>query len=200
MADKAFIKMKFLLLTFFFCVTQATLNAQQLDKRLLDEKVKLIDSTFRFKQTMYVINGIPYSAADSVTIDSVLLANGFKYLVSIDILKEAARNLMHNNNDVILVTFAYNQKLKRKRELFRTVRQRFVDNYVSFSQHFFTDAKDPVLYIDNLLIHHTEAKEKLKGLTLKSVYYIDYNDKAVSTEHYGQNAKNGLVRIWTAPK
>lgn len=192
--------MKLLLLTFFLCATLNSLKAQKFDKRLLDEKVKLIDTTFRFRQTMYVINGIPFSATDSIKIDSVLQAYGLKYLVSIDILKEAARNLMHNNNDVVLVTFAYKQKLKRKRELLKNIKQSFVDNYVSFSQHIFTDAKDPVLYIDNVLIHHTEAKEKLKALTLKSIYYIDYNDKAVPAKHYGQNAKNGLVRIWTVPK
>jgi hypothetical protein len=192
--------MKLLLLTFFLWATLNSLKAQKFDKRLLDEKVKLIDTAFRFRQTMYVINGIPFAATDSIKIDSVLQANGLKYLVSIDILKEAARNLMHNNNDVVLVTFAYNQKLKRKRELFRKVRQSFVDNYVSFSQNIFIDTKDPVLYIDNVLIHHTEAKQKLKALTLQSIYYIDNTDKAVATEHYGQNAKNGLVRIWTVPK
>ncbi len=192
--------MRLLLLTFFFCLTQTALKAQRFDKRLLDEKVKLIDTAFRFKQTMYVINGIPFSATDSIKIDSALQANGLKYLVSIDILKEAARNLMHNNNDVVLVTFAHNQKIKRKRELLKKVKQSFVDNYVSFSQHIFNDAKDPVLYIDNVLIHHTETKKKIKALTLKSIYFIDYDNKAVSAEQYGQNAKNGLVRIWTVPK
>jgi hypothetical protein len=192
--------MKLLLLIFSFCVAQNSLQAQQFDKRLLDEKVKLIDTAFKFRQTMYVINGIPFSATDSIKIDSVLQVNGLKYLVSIDILKEAVRNLMHNNNDVIVVTFAYNQKLKRKRELLNKIKQSFVDNYISFSQHIFTNSNDPILYINNSLIHHTEAKEKIKVLTLKSFYYIDYNDKAVSAEHYGQNAKNGLVRIWTVPK
>jgi len=146
------------------------------------------------------MNGIPFSASDSIKIDSVIQGYGLKYLVNIDILKEPARNLLHNNNDVVLVTFAYNQKLKRKRGLLKILKQSFVDNYVSFSQHIFVDAKNPVLYIDNVSIHHTEAKEKLKSLTLKSIYYIDYNDKAVSAELYGQNAKNGLVRIWTVPK
>jgi hypothetical protein len=192
--------MRLLQLTFFLSVTLNTLNAQQFDKRLLDEKVKLIDTSFRFKQTMYVINGIPFAATDSIKIDSALQANGLKYLVSIDILKEAAKNLIHNNNsDIVLVTFAYNQQLEQKQELLKNVRQSFVDNYISFSQHILADAKDPVLYIDNVLIHHTEAKKKLKALTLKSVNYIDYNDEAVSAEYYGQNAKNGLVRIWTAP-
>ncbi|MCM5530255.1 hypothetical protein [Parasegetibacter sp. NRK P23] len=192
--------MKLLLLTFFLCAALNSLKAQKFDKKLLDEKVTLIDSAFRFRQTMYVINGIPFSATDSIKIDSALQANGLKYLVSIDILKEEARNSMHSNNDVVLVTFAYNQKLKRKRELLKNVRNSFVDNYVSFSQHIFTDAKDPVLYIDNVLIHHTEAKEKLKALTLKSIYHIDYKDKKVAAEHYGQNAKNGHIRIWTVPK
>jgi len=192
--------MKFLLLPFFLCSTINSLKAQKFDKRVLDKKVKLIDTSFRFWQTIYVINGIPFSASDSIKIDSVLQGYGLKYLVNIDILKEPARNLLHNNNDVVLVTFAYNQKLKRKRELLKILKQSFVDNYVSFSQHIFVDAKNPVLYIDNVSIHHTEAKEKLKSLTLKSIYYIDYNDKAVSAELYGQNAKNGLVRIWTVPK
>lgn len=191
--------MKILQLTVFLALT-VTLNAQKFDKRFLDEKVKQIDTTFRFKQTVYVINGIAFTTADSIKIDSVLQANGLKYLVSLDILKQAASNIMHSNNDVVLVTFAYDQKHERKRELFKKVKQRFVDSYVSFSQHIFIDAKDPVLYIDNELIHHSEAKTKLKALTLKSVYYIDYNDKAVSSEHYGQNAKNGLVRIWTTTK
>lgn len=85
----------------------------------------------------------------------MLQANSLKYLVSIDILKEVAKNLMHSNKDVVLVAFAYRQKTKRKWELFKKVKQSFVD------------AKDPVLYIDNILIHYNE-------LALKSIYYIDY--------------------------
>ncbi len=180
--------MKFLLLIFFFCWTLNALKAQQFDKRLLDEKVKLIDTAFRFKQTTYIINGIPFFEADSIKIDSALQANGLKYLISIGTLDKTTRNLIHNDNDIVLVAFAYRQKTKRKRELFKKVKQSF------------EDAKGPVLYIDNILIHYTEAKRKIKALTLKSIYYIDYNSKPVSAESYGENAKNGLVKIWTVPK
>ena len=148
---------------------------------------------------MYVIDGDLFFEADSIKIDSILQANGPRYLKSIDVLKKDARS-HHTNNDVVVVTFAYSQKIKLKRKLLRKVKKSFVDNYVSSSQHILTDSKDPVLYIDNVLIHHTEAKEKIKALTPKSVYFIDYNDKSVSAEHYGQNAKNGLARIWTVSK
>lgn len=121
-------------------------------------------------------------------------------MISIDILKDVAKNLMHGNKDVVLVAFAYRQKTKRKRELFKKVKPSFLDNYIPFSQPIFTDAKDPVLYIDIVLIHYTEAKKKIKELTLKSIYYIDYNSKPVSAQSYGENAKNGLVRIWTVSK
>ena len=137
------------------------LKAQRFDKKILDEKVKQIDTSFRFQRTVYVINGNPFFEADSIKIDSTLQANGLSYLVSIDVLKEAAKNLIHTNNDIVLVTFA--QKIKSKQKLLKKIKQSFVDKYVSFSQHIFTDAKDPVLYIDNVLINHIEAKEKIKS-------------------------------------
>jgi hypothetical protein len=109
-------------------------------------------------------------------------------------------NFPHCNGDIVIILFAYNQKNKTKRHLLKKVRHSFTDNYVSFSQHIFTIAKDPVLYIDNKLIHHTETKGRINQLKLNGVYYIDFNDKPVSELYYGQNAKNGLVRIWTVSK
>ncbi|MBS1756830.1 MAG: hypothetical protein JSU03_06085 [Bacteroidetes bacterium] len=194
--------MKFFSLTSFLCLTLFSLKAQQFDKRFLDEKVKQIDSGYKFRETLYVIEGLPYENYDSTKIDSVLSSNGLKYLLNIDILKEtAAVNLISCRpiRDVILVSFAHKQRRSKKRTILKRVKQTFTDNYVSFSQHIPLDSKDPVLYIDNVLINHSEAKERVKGLTVKSIYHIDYNDKAVSTELYGQNAKNGFVRIWTIP-
>lgn len=165
----------------------------------MDEKVKEIDTAFAFKQTVYVINGIVFSAADSIQIDSSLQAYGLKHLVGIDILARAAKDLSFHNNDVVIVTFAHKQKSKQKRQLLKKVKQVFIDNYSSHSEHILNDAKDPVLYIDNERIHHAEAKKKIKALSLKSVYYIDYDADAASTQGFGQNAKNGVIKIWIAP-
>lgn len=193
--------MKPLLLTILLQATFIYSYSQIVDKRAIDERVKLIDTTKDKSQTrLYVINGIPFNEQDSIKIDSTLKSYDSKYFVDVNFVTCRQMNFPHCNGDIIIVLFAYNQKNKTKRHLLKKVRQSFSDNYVSFSQHIFTYAKDPVLYIDNKLIHHTETKGKIKLLKLKDVYYIDYNDKAVSEVHYGQNAKSGLVRIWTISK
>ena len=164
-------------------------------------QVKVSDTSSNERQArLYIINGTLFNESDSIKIDSALNSYSLQYLVDIDFVTCQQMNFPHCFNDIILITIAYDQKGKVKRQLLRKVNSRFVDNYVSFSQHIFTDGKDPVLYINNELIHHSEAKERIQALTSKNVYYIHYNDKPVSPEYYGQNAKNGLVRIWTISK
>ncbi len=193
--------MKSILLTILFLATSIYSYSQNVDKRAIDDRVKLIDTTKDKSQTrLYVINGIPFNEQDSTKIDSTLKSYDSKYLVDVNFVTCRQMNLLHCNGDIVIVLFAYDQKDKTKRHLLKKVQHSFTDNYISFSQHIFTDAKDPVLYIDNKLIHHTETKEKIKLLKLNRVYYIDFNDKPVSELHYGQNAKNGLVRIWTVSK
>ena len=193
--------MKSLLLIIFLQATFISSYSQIVDKKAIDDRVKLIDTTTDKSQTrLYVINGIPFTEQDNIKIDSALKSYDPKYLVDVNFVTCRQMKFLHCNGDIVIILFAYNQKNKTKRHLLKKVRQSFVDNYVSFSQHIFTDAKDPVLYIDNKLIHHTETKDKIKSLKLNRVYYIDFNDKPVSELHYGQNAKNGLVRIWTVPK
>ena len=193
--------MKSLLLTILLQATLLSLKAQSVDKKFVDERVNYTDTTSNPRQTrLYLINGIPLNESDSIKIDSSLKSYNPKHLVSIDFVPCQQMNLPHCFNNIVLITFAYKQKEKQKRELLKKVRHSFVDNYTSFSQHIFNDAKDPVLYIDNELIHHTETKQRIKALNLKTVYYIDYTDKPVPPEHYGQNAKNVLIRIWTVRK
>ncbi len=193
--------MKSILLTIFIQATFICSFAQLVDKRAIDERVKLIDTTTdKSKNRLYVINGILLTEQETSKLDSILKSYDPKYLVDVNLVTCRQMNLPHCNNDIVVILFAYNQKNKIKRHLLKKVRQNFTDKYVSFSQHIFSDAKDPVLYIDNKQIHHTETKEKIKMLKLKRVYFIDFNDKPVSELLYGKNAKNGLVRIWTVSK
>lgn len=194
--------MKTLLLTLFLCTTSPFLQAQQLDKKLLDERIKKIDTAHKFKEngTLYIINGIPFTEADSTKLDSTLQSYDVKYLLSIDFLTCAAANIIPCNKSVALVAFADNQKIKNKRLLWKKARHAFNDNYISFSQHILDDSKDPILFIDNEEIHHTEVRKRIRQLNQKKIYFIYYNNKPVQEELYGQNAKNGLIRIWTVPK
>ena len=74
----------------------------------------------------------------------------------------------------------------------------FQDQYTSFSQHIHPDAKDPVLVIDNKTIQHTLVKETLNKINPQDIYDISVNNYfPVPSTLYGQNAKNGLVQIWT---
>lgn len=193
--------MKALLLSIFLQITFICSHAQLVDKKAIDDRVKLIDSTTSKSQTrLYVINGIAFNELDCIKIDSTLKSYDPKYLVDINFVTCRQMNFAHCNGDIVVILFAYNQKDKTKRRLLKKVRYSFTDSYISFSQHIYTTAKDPVLYIDNEQIHHSEAKKRINKLNLSCVYYIDFNDNPVSELYYGQNAKNGLVRIWTVSK
>lgn len=119
--------MKTLFLTLFLCTTSSFLQAQQLDKRLLDERVKKIDTSHKFKEngTLYVINGIPFTETDSTKLDSTLQSYDVKYLVSLDFLTCATATIIPCNKNIVLVLFAHNQKIKKKRPLWKKVSLRF---------------------------------------------------------------------------
>jgi hypothetical protein len=190
--------MKSLLLTILFQALSIYSFSQIVDKRAIDDRLEDIETSIdKSKTRLYIINGIPFQGIDSTRIDSVLRSYDLRYLIDLRLVSCQQVNFPHCNDDIVLILFAFNQNSKTRRRLLKRVRERFTDNYVSYSQHIFSDSKDPVLYIDNKLIHHTETKGKLNSLKLKRVYFISYHDKPVSDIYYGQNAKNGLVRVWT---
>lgn len=83
----------------------------------------------------------------------------------------------------------------------KKARKLYVDEYVSYSQHILTDSKDPVLVIDGQAISATIAKSALDKIDPKEIYDISVNSFfPVPTSLFGQNAKNGLVQIWTKQK
>ncbi len=193
-------KMKSLLFILVCLIPQLVTVAQGVDKKAIDEWVKLIDTTASLEEKkIYVINGIVVTAQDDHSIDSVIQSYNPRHLVDVNFIACRQMNLPHCINNVVVIRFAYQQKKKIKQSLLKKIRQRFTDNYTFFSHHIFTNAKDPVLYVDNKVIHHSEAKQTIHKLKQAALYYIDFTDQPASVLHYGQNAKNGLVRIWTKP-
>jgi hypothetical protein len=80
----------------------------------------------------------------------------------------------------------------------KEARKLFVDKYVSHSQHILTESKDPVLVIDGQSVSATIAKVMLDKVDPKEIYDISVNVSfRVPASLFGQNAKNGLVQIWT---
>jgi len=192
--------MKVLLVGLFLSVLQVG-KTQHLDRQQLDAHLKKIDTAGKqlTEHTLYLINGIPFDRSDSLRLDSALLSYPIRYLINIDFLTTAGLNRDHHSNrPLVSIRFAYQQPDKEKNSIWKKAARAFSDRYVSFSQHIFTHAKDPVLYINNKKIHHTATRDSIQSLSAGSIYYIEYKPEPVSPELYGQNAKNGLVRIWTS--
>lgn len=99
---------------------------------------------------------------------------------------------------VLILNVTNSNLIERKKEL-EAVKNRFIDQYEFRSQHIMTNSKDPVLYVDGNKIHHAEAMKEVTELKAKEIQFIVSVNHA-PTSYYGQNAKNGLVRIYTKNK
>lgn len=177
------------LTTFLTLVLSQVVNGQKLDQKTIDEKLGLKDK----ENVVYVVNGFPYGR---VKLDSVLSSHPSGHLVELTKINNDGKLILGTANEVVLIVFAYQQKRKEIRKILKGLKNKFQDKYVGLSQHILNDAKNPVLYIDNNQVHHARAKEKFEHLKVGDIYYIDYKSEGQAPELYGQNAKNGLVRVW----
>ncbi|WP_199119034.1 hypothetical protein [Pedobacter sp. ASV28] len=92
-------------------------------------------------------------------------------LADITILKDEGK-LSLQHNDIILINYAELLKPKIIKRKLAEAKALFVDTYIGFSQHIFDNAKDPVLYIDNQKIHHTEIRAAIKQLNVRHLAYL----------------------------
>jgi len=148
------------------------------------------------KEALFVINGIPFSYSDSLKIDVELKRIDKNKISEITILKNEGK-ISHQRNDVIILQYAFKLSKKVIKEKLIEIKTKFTDKYHGFSQHIYTDAKDPVLYLNQNKIHHTDIKRTLNDLKVNNIGYIYFSQSSQSEEFHGQNAKNGIVIIWT---
>jgi hypothetical protein len=178
-------------------------KGQQFDKTVLDEKVRLIDTSFKLNEPIYIIDGLPYENEERTKIDSVLHQKGLKYLLSIDVLRDPVKSKAFScrpMKDVVIICFAHRQPMKKKRKLFNRVCRAFKNNHTPNSKPISKDTTYPVLYINNEIVEHSKAMQTIRDLRIKKIYYIDYPDNIDSSKTYLQNKRNGIVRIWKMPK
>jgi hypothetical protein len=83
----------------------------------------------------------------------------------------------------------------------KDARKLFRDKYSSYSQHILTNSRDPVLVIDGQQVSATIAKVTLDKIDPREIYDISVNEHSPAPMTlFGQNAKNGVVQIWTKQK
>ena len=180
--------------TFFFATV---LKGQGIDKSYIDNWIKAADPTFPVDSVItYKIDRQSFYSYDTASFNARLKLITVARLATIFYSKYKTDNYVPGKGTIYISTIKKQEPSDIKNWLTKA-KTLFVDNYVSFSQHIFTDSKDPVLLIDNKLIHHTEVREALKELDLNNIYNISVNTSPVPASMYGQNAKNGLVQIWT---
>ena len=182
--------MKNIILIFAILFLSPNLFAQSLN---LNSLIKEFD----LKENINVLlNGEIFGVADSLRLNNNLKNLNRKLIIGITSIKNEGQRGCQNN-DVIIIEYAVELPKKIIQNKFDELKNLFKDEYHGFSQHILNDSKDPVLYINNRKIHHTEVKESLEKLDKSKIVYINIKTNPQSQEFHGQNATNGVVMIWT---
>jgi hypothetical protein len=185
------------LLTIILLIVLTQLKAQTIDKNYIINWIKAVDTTYEPDSVIaYEIDRDSYYTYDTAKLNDRLQQISFSRLKSIYYSKIKMDNYVPGKGTIYILTIR-KQETENAKNWLTKAKKLFTDKYVSFSQHIFSNAKDPVLYIDNIAIHHTEVKEAINKINPKDIYDISVSSSPVPTTMYGQNAKNGLVQIWT---
>jgi hypothetical protein len=188
--------MKTLLIIFAsICLTQ--LKAQTIDRDYIVKWIKQADTTFDVDAVVkYSIDRESYYTTDTAKLNNRLRQISVDRLKAIFFSKYKTDNYVPGKGTIYVQSIEQETTEDAKGWLDKA-KSLFVDKYFSFSNHILTNAKDPVLIIDNRSIHHTEVKEFLDNVNPEDIYDISVGQTPVPVSMYGQNAKNGLVQIWT---
>ncbi|EMR03526.1 hypothetical protein [Cesiribacter andamanensis] len=148
--------------------------------------------------TLYILDGVIVSAEDLFGKEAKQGLSPHA-LLSIHYLsaKEAHASLPHWHGSGILILTSLHQQKRRE------IRRGLQEALLLFEKRAFRSAPissnsgDPVLLIDGSPIPHDEARSLLESLRPGALKALHYSPCAFPTALFGQNAKNGLLRIWT---
>jgi hypothetical protein len=155
---------------------------------------------------IYVVDGTPFyldaaTKKDSVSrsLDSTLFKIprqdvAFIYGFSTD---EVSFAEVPGRVTAIVATKSKQRSKEKKHELKRAI-AKYNSSEIYFD-HIDKDSKDPVLFINDKDILFSQCRKELLKIKSSDVYAIAIYDNPVPYEYYGQNAKNGLIEIWTYP-
>jgi hypothetical protein len=176
-----------------------TSYGQRTDKAFVDRWLKLCDENIEVDSVRaYYIDREYFT--DTAKINVRLRTIPPRKIKSIWYSKMKTDNYVPGRGSIYVMTI---QKMETKdvEAWMLDAKKMYVDKYASYSQHILTDSRDPVLLIDGQTISATIAKAALDKIDPREIYDISVNGRfPVPTSLFGQNAKNGLVQIWTKQK
>jgi hypothetical protein len=182
---------------FFLYITVS--YAQVADKAFIDRWLKLCDEKIEVDSVRAYFIDRQY-LTDTAKIDARLKTIPVKKIKSIVYSKMKTDNYVPGKGTIYVATIQ-RKEIKDTEGWMKEAKELFVDKYVSVTQHILTDSKDPALVIDGQSISPTIAKRALDNINPKEIYDISVvGFFPVPSSIFGQNAKNGLVQIWTKQK
>jgi len=175
---------------------------QKLTLEYIDTALARNDTTYRpMPNMLYVIDGVPYVKPDD-ELAAALSKIATERVMDIVFSKSAPTDC-YGGDYVIINTFG-KQTTPTKTKYLQMAKMAFKDKYHGFSQHILPTSQDPVLFLNDRPVHHTECSEVLKKLKIRDIKDMSVYLWPFSQAYLGQNAKNGVVKIWqqkqAAPK
>jgi len=190
--------MKNLVITLICVALYGSALSQPLTIEYVDNWIGLCEPQLDLskKEKLYIIEGVPYEGTELN--EKLSTFNASNKLLLLDYLNSDSveTTFLKPNLIVVLIQNARKSKLKQRKKQLADAQYKFVDRYDFKLNHIITNSKDPVLYIDDKKIHHSEAKKVINELVVKEIQHIVITNHA-PTSIYGANARNGLVKIWT---
>ena len=174
-------------------------NGQSVGKQYIDEWLIKCDTAYEAsKISGYVFNNIFYDSKDSVKLNNELKLLANNNLLSIDPFwnEELLWTTENTGKPLVFIVTRGKQSINGKRAVLKTAITKY-PKPPFYQSHISTTSTEPVLIIDGKYVFHADCYDILSRLKANSIADIYYNKHPVPTEYYGQNAKNGLVVIWT---
>ncbi|OJJ20427.1 hypothetical protein BKI52_18385 [marine bacterium AO1-C] len=186
--------MKTTLTILFFLFHSTYLFSQSLSVKSVEDWIKNCgDTAIAHQSKLFVIDGIPFDPLNSKALNDEL--SRYAWDDPLVYINYGKVNAFHGHGRCF-VSIGKAKKLRRQRKKsLRTINKYFQDNYPLRIHHMLINAKDPVLMINDKIIHFNIAKQRIAQLKARKIEYLIYQKKAPQA-YYGQNAKNGLVKIY----
>jgi hypothetical protein len=183
----------------FFLLFASRINAQSVNKTYIDNWVLKCDSTYKLsKINGYLFEGNLYTQADSAKLNYNLKSLLHTNLLAIDPFwtEEIFPNTNIAGKLIVLIFSRGKQSQKDKEENLKTAISKYPKPQL-YQNHIASNSTEPVLLINGKMIFHADCSHKIAAIKRKSIADIYYVKHPVPTEYFGQNAKNGLIQIWT---
>jgi hypothetical protein len=146
-------------------------------------------------KTVYILNGYVI-ASDSI--DFVLNKYKPEDFAVINYIDQATteKALIEKQPSGIILLVTIDQQSKKSIQIdFQKAKKRFSEIKLKTTADIDTGKKEPVLIINGKQIFHSDCFEEINRLRINQIKSINYIQKPVSQNIYGQNAINGLIVI-----